>query len=166
MPSTASIVLFRKNSGVISTRPPIAITSRMPTIRMIEFFSKIWCRCQKDMLYCSSYRRLKSERRLDFRLADPHGHPEIVGHDQRADQEERAAKGTNDVEGMHRLDGLDEGIFKEAERGVGAPHQALEDAGHPHRRDVEDDAEGRDPEVPIDELEAVEAFAIPGPRHQ
>ncbi|KAG5718288.1 hypothetical protein E4T56_gene14992, partial [Termitomyces sp. T112] len=43
---------------------------------------------------------------------------------------------------------------------------ALQDAGHPHRRDVEDDAEGRDPEVPVDELQAVEALAIPGPRHQ
>src|SRR6185436_2617193 len=137
----------------------------MPTIRTIEFFSKIWWRVQNDM-EGSSFRRLKRDGHLDFHFADANGHPEIVGHDQRADQEQPAAGGADDVEGMHRLDALDEGIFEEAERGVRAPHQALEDAGHPHRRDVENDAESRDPEVPVDELEAVEALAIPDPRHQ
>ena len=88
-------------------------------------------------------------------------HPEIIGHDQRADQEQRTARCTDDIEGMHRLDGLDEGVFKEAERGIGAPHQALEDSRHPHRRDVENDADRRDPEMPVDELEAVKTLAVP-----
>src|SRR5215510_2155496 len=67
---------------------------------------------------------------------------------------------------MHRLDRLDEGIFEEAERGIGAPHQALHDPGHPHRGDVEHDAERRDPEVPVDELEAVKLLLVPQPRDE
>ena len=64
-------------------------------------------------------------------------------------QEEAAADRADDVEGMHGFDGLDEGVLQEAEVVVGAPHQALHDAGDPHRRDVENDADGRDPEVPV-----------------
>src|ERR1700730_7029175 len=106
------------------------MSARIPTTRKIEFFSKIWCRVQND-IRCSSFGRLKSDgrRRSQGRellsLTDPHRHPEIVGHDQRADQEQRATCGTNDIEWMHRLDGFDEGIFEKGERGRGAPHQTL-----------------------------------------
>ena len=44
-----------------------------------------------------------------------HGFPEIAGHQQRAGEEQRAAERADDVEGMHRLHRLDEGIFEEAE---------------------------------------------------
>ena len=77
-----------------------------------------------------------------------------------------AAGGADDVGPVHRLDRLDEGVCEEAEVIVGAPHQALRDAGHPHRRDVEHDADGRDPEVPLDEAHRVEPLALPQPRHQ
>src|SRR5665811_2620780 len=107
----------------------------------------------------SSFRRLKSDGRLCFRLTDANCHPEIIRHDQRADQEQRSSRGADDVERMHRFHGLDEGIFEEAERGISAPHKALQNPGHPHRGDVEHDANGRDPEMPVDELEAVETLA-------
>ncbi|MGY4344386.1 hypothetical protein ACVWXM_000850 [Bradyrhizobium sp. GM7.3] len=67
-------------------------------MRMIEFFSKIWWRVQNDM-EDSSFRRLKSDGHLDFLFADANRHPEIIGHDQRADQEQPAAGGADDVEG-------------------------------------------------------------------
>ena len=62
---------------------------------------------------------------------------------------------------MHGLDRLDEGIFEEAKTVIGAPHQALEDSRHPHRRDVEQDAERRDPEVPLDQALRIEPAAMP-----
>src|SRR5882672_12138404 len=111
----------------------------------------------------SSFRRLKSDGRLHFRLADAYCHPEIIRHDQRADQEQRSSSGADDVERMHRFHGLDEGIFQEAERRISAPHQALQNSGYPHCGDVEDDADRRDPEMPVNQLEAVKSLAIPQP---
>src|SRR6202158_6171236 len=67
---------------------------------------------------------------------------------------------------MHRFYGLDEGIFEEAERRIGTPHQALQNPGYPHRRDVENDSDRRDPEMPVNELETVKSLAIPQPGHQ
>ena len=40
--------------------------------------------------------------------------PDVAGHDQRAGEEQQAAQRADHVEGMHRLDGLDEGVFEEA----------------------------------------------------
>src|SRR5215470_17918522 len=100
--------------------PPMAITSRIPMTRRIEFFSRTWCRAQKDMMRSPLLGGLQggaTGRRLDF--ADLNGLPDVPRHDQRADNEQRAARRTDRVEGMHRLDRLDERIFEEAERGVG-----------------------------------------------
>src|SRR5215470_14980861 len=100
--------------------PPMAITSRMPMTSRIEFFSRTWCRAQKDMMRAPLLGGLQGGatlRRLDF--ADLNGLPYIPRHDQRADDEQRAACRTDHVEGVHRLDCLDERIFEEAERGVG-----------------------------------------------
>src|SRR5437016_315191 len=127
----------------------MAITARIPTTRTIEFFSKTWWRFQNDIV-CSSFRQLKSDVRRDLFFTNAHGHPEIVGHDQRADQEQGSACGPDDIEWVHGFDGFDEGVLKEPERRVSAPHQSLQDSRHPHRGDVENDADGRDPEVPID----------------
>src|ERR1700760_4375676 len=103
----------------------MAMTSRIPISSKIEFFSITWCLAKTDM--ASSFGGLEGRlgRGAD-RLAVTHGHPEIVGHDQRADDEQRAAQRPDHIEGMHRLDGLDERIFEETERRVGAPHQALQ----------------------------------------
>ena len=62
---------------------------------------------------------------------------------------------------MHAMWRLPEEHLEEAERGVGAPHQALQDPRHPHRGDVEHDADGRDPEMPVHELEAIKPLAVP-----
>ena len=86
------------------------------------------------------------------------GPPQIVGHDQRAGEIQQAAERADDVIGVHRLHDFDEGIFQEAVVVIGAPHQALHDAGDPHRGDVEHDAEGRDPEVPLDQRVGIELF--------
>ena len=80
-------------------------------------------------------------------------------------EEQQAADRADHIEGMHRFHGLDEGVFEEAEAVVGAPHQSLQDAGDPHRGDVEHDADGRDPEVPADQPQRIERL-IPQPRHQ
>ena len=64
------------------------------------------------------------------------------------------------VERVHRLDGLDERELQEAELVVRTPHQALHDARHPHRRDVEDDADARDPEMPLDQRDRVQPLTI------
>src|SRR6516164_4622338 len=107
--------------------PPMAMTRRMPITRRIEFFSSAWCLIQSDMT--SSFRGLERRVGRDAdRLAMPDGHPEIIDHDQRANEEQRAAQSPDRIERMHRLHRLDEGIFEESDRCVGAPHQALQDA--------------------------------------
>src|ERR1019366_10498183 len=108
----------------------MAMTARIPTTRIIEFFSKIWCRVQNDILF-SSFSRLNGERRRSrdrrafFRLAGLHRHPEIVRHDQCPNQKQATTRSPDDIERMHGLNRLDEGIFKKAKRGISKPHQAL-----------------------------------------
>ena len=70
----------------------------------------------------------------------PDRHPDVVGADDRADQEQQAADGARDVVGMHRDQRVDEGIGQRAALVVGPPHQPLDDAGIPHREDVDDGA--------------------------
>ena len=152
---------------MISTRPPIAMTTQDSDDQDDRvLFEDLVSGPDRHVMLLIPPAEERGRRHALLGLADADRHPEIVGHDQRADQEQRAASGADDVERMHRLDGFDEGIFEEAERGVGAPHQALQDSRHPHRGDVEDDADGRDPEVPVDELEAVEPLAVPQPGHE
>src|SRR5215467_1108488 len=113
MPSTFSVVLLRLKSGAISTILTMSMTRRMPITKRIEFLSSVWCLTQIDM--ASSLRRLERGRGGGGdRLAVPDGHPEIVGHEQGADDVERAACGPDHVERMHRLDRLDERVLKKA----------------------------------------------------
>src|SRR5262245_39063823 len=133
--------------------PPIAITISTPITSTMEFVSKIACFFQSDISISSLGRDQRRFAARDEGVARIDGAPQVPDHDQRADEEERAAERSYDVERMHGLDGLDEGIFEEAELGEGAPHQPLQNPGHPHCRDVEHDADGGDPEVPVDELE-------------
>ncbi|MNL45939.1 hypothetical protein D3C87_1686180 [compost metagenome] len=51
--------------------------------------------------------------------------------------------------------GFDEGVGQRAVLVYRAPHQALGDAVDPHRRDVEHGADGREPEVRVDQTDAV-----------
>ena len=87
--------------------------------------------------------RLRASAPADRRLcsADWIGgldrHPDVVGADAAADQEQQAADGAGDVIGMHRDQRVDEGIGERAALVVGPPHQPLDDAGIPHREDVD-----------------------------
>src|SRR5215467_2087957 len=99
--------------------PPTAITSKMPMMRRIEFFSRTWCRAQKDMMRSPLLGRLQScARGRRFGFANLNCLPDIPRHDQRADHEQRAPRRADHVEGVHRLDRLDERVFEEAERCV------------------------------------------------
>jgi hypothetical protein len=76
----------------------------------------------------------------------------LYDHDQHPGDEERAAQGTPDIRGVHELDGLDEGVGQVAVIVEAAQHQALADAGDPHRGDVQHDADGGEPEVDVDQV--------------
>jgi len=54
---------------------------------------------------------------------------------------------------MHRHRAFHEGILKEAQAVIVAPHQALHDAGNPHRGDVQHDADRGDPQVGVDQFQ-------------
>src|SRR5579872_4233593 len=139
-------------SGTISTMPPIETVSSVSTRSRIAFFSMTsWRR----IMGRSSIRRLSNGTRRRRGLA-AHGAREVVDHQHRTDQEQSAAERPRDVKGMHRRDGLDEGVLQEAQLVVGAPHQALQDARHPHGYDVEDNAERADPVVIFDQALRIE----------
>ncbi len=89
------------------------------------------------------------------------GHGDVVGHDQRAAEEHQAAECTHHVVREQRCDRFREGIDEEALGIVFAPHQRLLDTGHPHDGGVDDDADRGEPEVPVDQLQAVETLPAP-----
>ena len=82
----------------------------------------------------------------------PDRHPDVVAADDGADQEQQAADGARDVIGMHRDQRVDEGIGERAAFVVGPPHQPLDDAGIPHREDVDNGSGKREPEMHLDQL--------------
>ena len=47
-----------------------------------------------------------------------------------------------------------------------APHQALHDAGYPHDSGVDNDAERRQPEMPVYQRERIHGSPVPELRHQ
>src|SRR5215510_16140806 len=100
--------------------PPIAITISTPIASTMEFVSKIACFFQSDMAIPSLGRCQRRFAARDEGRARIDRAPQVPHHDQRPDEEERAAERADDVERMHGLDGLDEGIFEEAELSVGA----------------------------------------------
>ena len=94
------------------------------------------------------------------RLHAPHRLPQVPGHHHHAGEEQHTAEEADDVERVQWLSPtFNEGV---GERAVGihcAPHQPLHDTCHPHRGDVEHDADGGDPEVHFDQALAVELVA-------
>src|SRR5262245_50003385 len=125
--------------------PPTVTTARLRPSSSVAFFSMIaWLIIGSFPSLGSldrAHRPLRAEIALDSL-------PDVEGDEQRAGEVEEAAERTDQIVGMHRGDCLDERIDQEAELIVLAPHQALHDAGHPHRRGVENDADGGEPEVP------------------
>src|SRR5215467_15954951 len=105
MPFTFSIVLSTQKSGAICTIPPIDTTIRMPISRMSEFFSKTSCFIAGVASF--GRRHAQGRRRSDTglvgdvdRLVTAHGAPEVVGHDQRAQEEQQATHCADHVVGL------------------------------------------------------------------
>ena len=117
--------------------PPIVTTSSEPTSSSVAFFSMIACLSRIAM--CRAPIRPAAGRgdgaadRLLVALVPEDGHGDVPGHDERAGEVERAAQRADHVVGMHGRHGLGEGVDQEALLVVFAPHQALLDAGDPHR---------------------------------
>src|SRR6185369_9518505 len=94
----ACVVVFWKNSGTISTRPPTATTSRISTIirkLLVSIFS-----CEKpgvgvvvvSLMFVSRSGGLRARGDRDAHgAAVGHGHPGVPGHDQHAAQVQQAA---------------------------------------------------------------------------
>src|SRR6185503_16255498 len=128
MPLTGSMVLSTQNSGAIWTRPPIDTTIRMPISSRNEFLSKVSCFMARPLFsrhgpQAGSGGDAGLIGDID-RLIAAHRAPDVVSHDQRAEDEQQAADGADHVVGLHRLHGLDERVLQEAELVVGAPHEA------------------------------------------
>ena len=100
---------LNQNSGAISTRPPMDTTIRMPISRsdraLLEDF--VFCPAHRPLpippapciarpeLRCRGDARLFG--RIDRLIATCRA-PQVVGHEQRADDEQQAADGPDDVE--------------------------------------------------------------------
>src|SRR5262252_8353969 len=107
MPFTFSIVLSTQKSGAICTIPPIDTTIRMPISRIREFFSKTSCFIALSPLF--RRRHAQGRRRSDTglvgdvdRLVTAHGAPDVIGHDQRAEEEQQPTHCADYVVGLHR----------------------------------------------------------------
>src|SRR3954469_1445888 len=89
--------------------------------------------------------------------------PEIVCTEDEADEEQEAAEGSNVHEKLrtrHRIEEVRIGQHRAA-FARGAEHQALGDTAHPHRCDVEQNADEPEPEVHISERVAIELLSSP-----
>src|SRR5512142_2713444 len=154
-PATGAVVDFWKYSGTISTSPPTATTRMVSTTIQPTFFSmtswESFMACGKCVSSRGRHRAAARRNRRVDRLADRDRPRDVVCHQQHSAEEHQAAEEPYRVERVGRLDALDECVGERAVRVRRAPHQALHHAGDPHRRDVEHDAERRDPEVHGDE---------------
>src|SRR5690606_712326 len=101
-----------------------------------------------------------------FRLGGANGLPGVVGHQQHAGDEEGATQCTDDEAGVAGFQGFHEGVGQGAVLVHGAPHQALGDAVHPHGGDVQHGADGGEPEVGVEQTDAVHLVATEDLRNQ
>src|SRR6056297_4197337 len=166
MPSTSSMVFSSQNSGAICTMPPMVTTRKAKIERSVTFFSRIVCLSRipidRSLLLFG-----RDNGVFGFNSRTPsYGHVKIVAHDDATSDVEHPAQTTHDVHGQLGIHGVGERVHEEAVCIHFAPHQALHDAGHPHGGGVEDDADGREPEVPADHAQAVKAFTVPQLRHK
>src|SRR5262249_14137683 len=112
MPFTVSIMLSTQNSGAVGTMPPTGTTSSVPISAISEFFSTSSCCIGVSPLFRrgSTQRRRSSDAGLVGSvdgLVAAHGAPDVVDHDQRAEEEQQPAHCADHVVGLHRLHGLD-----------------------------------------------------------
>src|SRR6218665_137914 len=114
-PLTASVVDFWKNSGKISTRPPMAITSRISTtIRKLLVSTFSWEKTlAAEGLFSdiapisvarSGMRRVHGRNGYPDRTAGACGQPDVPGHHQHAGQIQQA---TGQADHVERVAGFD-----------------------------------------------------------
>src|SRR6218665_2097448 len=175
-PLTASVVDFWKNSGKISTRPPMAITSRISTtIRKLLVSTFSWekplgaggllSNMARPSLTRSGMRRVHGRNGYPDRTAGAGGQPDVPGHHQHAGQIQQATGQADHVERVAGFDAFDTGVAERAVRIDGAPHQALHHTGNPHRGDIQHDADGGQPEMQLDGLDGVHLVLAEQARH-
>src|ERR1039457_6361361 len=110
-PVTCSTVVSMVNSGMISTRPPTAITSTVNTMNRNAFRSRVSCRM--NIALFSHRNGGQPHHRFAHRAVS--GPDQVVDHDQRTSQEAQAAGQPDHVERMHRADRFGERVLQEAE---------------------------------------------------
>src|SRR6187551_1805207 len=114
MCGSSSTVPSMVNRGAISNRPPMADTTTIASTKPMALRSSLrWKNSAMPLL-----RRLEGgagggqvRRRLGAGFRRPADrHPDVVGPDDRPQQEQQAPEGARDVVGMHGHDRLDERI--------------------------------------------------------
>src|SRR5581483_4342967 len=141
-------------SGTISTSPPMLMTTAISTAMRPMFFSMTEWFISLS-LSCGDGQR---DLHRDALARRSPGLPHVPGHDEHAAQDEQAARETRHVERIRLRERLDEGVGQRAVRIRRTPHEALRDAGDPHRSDVDYDADRGDPEMQIDRARGVHAL--------
>src|SRR4051812_26410353 len=103
-PSTGSVVDFWKNSGTISTRPPMATTSRISTIiRKLLVSTRSWVKPAAGVTLSLMVVLSRSGGLGHGGHVEPggpagrHRHPGVPGHHQHAGQVQQAAGGAHHV---------------------------------------------------------------------
>src|SRR6476469_3850197 len=117
-------------SGTTSTMPPIEMTTKVSTS------SRKALRSMKSWRNIGLFSRRGEDGRRDeslFRRSAPHRLNEVVDHQQRTAEEHQSAEQPDHVVRVNRDDRLRERVLQETELIVCTPHQALHDAGDPHR---------------------------------
>src|SRR5690606_22603324 len=143
-------------SGTISMRPPTLITTTIRIDIKLMFFSTLsWF-----MLRAS--RRLYQRNRPGLDLS--HRHPHVERQYEHSGKEDDTTQQAEAVVGIGELDGLDERVGQRAVIVQRTPHQALRYPGDPHGDGVQDHADGRRPEMHVNEARGVHGFLAEQPR--
>src|SRR5262245_48734938 len=139
MSGASSTVPAMVKSGAISTMPPTLAAAMMAMTKPVAERSSLrWSSSGISSFprqSGSDHGHVDLPRGLQGRRS--RRHPHVVAAYDRADQEEQAPEGACNVIGVHGDERVDERIGERSLLGVGPPHQPLNDAGIPHRQDVD-----------------------------
>src|SRR4029450_8116834 len=136
MSGASSTVSWMVKSGAISTMPPTLAAAMMAKTKPVAVRSILrWN--SSGMFLLRRARRSASIRQIGFPFGGERRgacrHPDVVTGDDSSKQEEKAAESARDVVRIHGDQRVDEGIGQRPVVRIGAPHQALDNSGVPHR---------------------------------